>query len=102
MRLKNAMQEFSDKLDTDERVLLAQEIGGDGTLIRWSTTEVEALGWQVTNNPDAGGIRRDVGRLDPGFVPGAIEEQMAIGALPLARRQSRKVTSLWCQVLRFT
>ena len=54
MRLKNAMQEFSDKLDTDERVLLAQEIGGDGTLIRWSTTEVEALGWQVTNNPMQG------------------------------------------------
>jgi hypothetical protein len=54
VRLKNAMQEFSDKLDTGERVLLAQEIGGDGTLIRWSTTEVEALGWQVTNNPIQG------------------------------------------------
>ena len=53
-RLKNAMQEFSDRLESDERVLLAQEIGGDGTLIRWSTTEVEALGWHVSNNPVQG------------------------------------------------
>jgi hypothetical protein len=53
-RLKNAMQAFSDRLGTDERVLLAQEIGGDGTLIRWSTTEVAALGWQVTNSPVQG------------------------------------------------
>jgi hypothetical protein len=54
VRLKNAMQAFSDKLDTDERVQLAQEVGGDGTLIRWSTTEVEALGWHVINNPMQG------------------------------------------------
>jgi hypothetical protein len=54
VRLKKAMQEFSDKLETDERVQLAQEIGGDGTLIRWSTTEVEALGWSVANNPMQG------------------------------------------------
>jgi hypothetical protein len=50
-RLKNTMQAFSDKLDTHERVLLAQEIGADGSLIRWSTTEVEALGRSVSNSP---------------------------------------------------
>jgi hypothetical protein len=50
-RLKNAMQAFSDGLESDQRVLLAQEIGGDGTLIRWSTTEVEALGWHISNSP---------------------------------------------------
>jgi hypothetical protein len=50
-RLKNAMQAFSDKLDTHERVLLAEEIGADGSLIRWSTTQIEILGWQVTNSP---------------------------------------------------
>ena len=49
-RLKNTMQEFSDKLDDHERVLLAQEIGSDGSLIRWATTEVERLGLSVTNN----------------------------------------------------
>ena len=49
-RLKNAMQAFSDRLESDERVLLAQQIGGDGTLIRWSTIEVEALGWHVSNS----------------------------------------------------
>jgi Zn ribbon nucleic-acid-binding protein len=49
-RLKNTMQEFSDKLDDHERVLLAQEIGSDGSLIRWATTEVEGLGLSVTNN----------------------------------------------------
>lgn len=53
-RLKNAMQAFSDRLETHERALLAQEIGGDGTLIRWSTLEVEALGWHVTNSPVQG------------------------------------------------
>lgn len=50
-RLKTAMQEFSDKLSTDQRVLLAQEIGADGSLIRWCTTEIVNLGWQVTNSP---------------------------------------------------
>jgi hypothetical protein len=49
-RLKNTMQEFSDTLDDDERVLLAQEVGSDGSLIRWATTEVETLGLTVTNN----------------------------------------------------
>lgn len=53
-RLKNTMQAFSDRLESDQRVLLAQEIGGDGTLIRWSTTEVEALGWHVSNSPVQG------------------------------------------------
>lgn len=51
VRVKNAMQAFSDRLESDQRVLLAQQIGGDGTLIRWSTIEVEALGWQVSNSP---------------------------------------------------
>lgn len=50
-RLKTTMQAFSDKLSTDERVLLAQEIGADGSLIRWCTTEIVNLGWQVTNSP---------------------------------------------------
>ncbi len=50
-RVKNSMQAFSDKLNSDERVLLAHEIGADGSLIRWCTTEIEGLGWQVTNNP---------------------------------------------------
>lgn len=49
-RLKNAMQDFSDTLDDDERVLLAQEVGSDSSLIRWATTEVETLGLTVTNN----------------------------------------------------
>jgi hypothetical protein len=50
-RLKNAMQAFSDKLETQQRVDLAQEIGADGSLIRWSTTEVESRGWSVINSP---------------------------------------------------
>jgi len=50
-RLKKTMQVFSDRLDTDQRVLLAEEIGSDGSLIRWATTRVEMLGWQVTNSP---------------------------------------------------
>lgn len=50
-RLKTAMQAFSDKLSPEERVLLAQEIGADGNLMRWSTTEVVSLGWEVTNSP---------------------------------------------------
>ncbi len=54
IRVKNTMQAFSDRLESDQRVLLAQQIGGDGTLIRWSTTEVEALGWHVSNSPVQG------------------------------------------------
>jgi hypothetical protein len=50
-RLKNTMQAFSDRLDTHQRVLLAEEIGTDGSLIRWATTKVETLGWQVANSP---------------------------------------------------
>jgi hypothetical protein len=50
-RVKNSMDAFSDKLKSDERVLLAQEIGADGSLIRWCTREIEGLGWQVKNNP---------------------------------------------------
>jgi hypothetical protein len=50
-RVKNSMDAFSDKLSSDERVVLAHEIGADGSLIRWCTKEIEGLGWQVTNNP---------------------------------------------------
>jgi hypothetical protein len=50
-RLKNLMQEFSDRLDTHQRVLLAEEIGTDGSLIRWATIQVDTLGWKVTNSP---------------------------------------------------
>ena len=53
-RLKNTMQAFSDRLTSDERVLLAQEIGADGSLIRWCTTQIESLGWRVTDNPVSG------------------------------------------------
>jgi hypothetical protein len=49
-RLNRIMQAFSDRLDAGQRVFLAQEIGSDGSLIRWATTKVETLGWQVTNN----------------------------------------------------
>lgn len=50
-RLKNTMQAFSDGLNADERVLLAQEIGNDGSLLRWCTAEAESLGWSVAGNP---------------------------------------------------
>jgi hypothetical protein len=50
-RLKKTMQVFSDRLDSHQRVLLAEEIGADGSLIRWATTRVEARGWEVTNSP---------------------------------------------------
>ena len=50
-RVKNSMEAFSDKLSSDERVLLAQEIGADGSFIRWCTTQIEGLGWRVINNP---------------------------------------------------
>lgn len=53
-RLKTTMQAFSDKLSADERVRLAQEIGADGSLIRWCTTEVVNLGWEVSNSPVQG------------------------------------------------
>lgn len=50
-RLKNTMQEFSDRLSPEDRVALAQEIGADGSLVRWATTEAANLGWQVSGNP---------------------------------------------------
>jgi hypothetical protein len=49
-RLKNAMQDFNDGLDDPGRALLAEEVHPHGSLIRWATTEVEALGLTVTNN----------------------------------------------------
>jgi len=50
-RLKNCMDAFSDRLTSEERVLLAEEIGAEGSLIRWCTREIEGLGRQVTNSP---------------------------------------------------
>jgi hypothetical protein len=50
-RLKNCMDAFSDQLTSDERVRLAEEIGAEGSLIRWCTREIEGRGWQVTNSP---------------------------------------------------
>jgi hypothetical protein len=50
-RVKNSMDAFSDKLESDERVRLAREIGADGSLIRWCTREIESRGWKVTNSP---------------------------------------------------
>ncbi len=50
-RVKNSMDAFSDKLSSDERVLLAQELGAHGSLIRWCTREIEGLGLHITDNP---------------------------------------------------
>lgn len=50
-RVKITMQSFSDNLTSEERALLAQQIGNDGSLLRWSTIEVETRGWHVTDNP---------------------------------------------------
>jgi hypothetical protein len=52
--VKSSMQAFSDRLSSDERVLLAQEIGADGSLIRWCTAEIERRGSRVANNPVSG------------------------------------------------
>jgi hypothetical protein len=49
-RVKKCMEALSDELDSDERVLLAQELGADGSFIRWCTTEIERLGFKVSNN----------------------------------------------------
>ena len=53
-RVKNTIDTFSDKLKPVERVLLAHEIGADGSFTRWCTREIEGLGWQVTNSPVQG------------------------------------------------
>jgi hypothetical protein len=50
-RVKNSIDAFSDKLKSDERLLLAHEIGADGSFIRWCIREIEGLGLQVTNSP---------------------------------------------------
>lgn len=50
-RVKKCVDAFSDRLESDERLLLAQEIAADGSLIRWCLREIEGLGWQVTNSP---------------------------------------------------
>jgi hypothetical protein len=50
-RVKKSIDAFSDRLTSDERVLIAHEIGADGSLIRWCIREIEGLGWQVTNSP---------------------------------------------------
>jgi hypothetical protein len=50
-RVKKCVDAFSDKLESDERLLLAQEIGADGSFTRWCLREIEGLGWQVTNSP---------------------------------------------------
>jgi hypothetical protein len=49
--VKKSMDAFNDKLNSDERVRLAQEIGAGGSFMRWCTTEIESHGLQVTNNP---------------------------------------------------
>jgi len=50
-RVKNTTDAFSDNLKSDERLLLAQEIGADGNFIRWCIREIEGLGLQVTDSP---------------------------------------------------
>jgi hypothetical protein len=49
--VKKSIDAFNDKLESDERVLLAHEIGADGNFIRWCIKEIGSLGWQVTNSP---------------------------------------------------
>jgi hypothetical protein len=44
------MQDFNDRLDDHDRMLLAQEVASSGSLIRWATMEVESLGLSITNN----------------------------------------------------
>lgn len=50
-RVKNSIDAFSDRLESDERVLLATELGADGPFTRWCIREIEGLGRQVTNSP---------------------------------------------------
>jgi hypothetical protein len=50
-RVKKSIDAFNDKLESDERVHLAHEIGADGNFIRWCIREIEGLGLQVTNSP---------------------------------------------------
>lgn len=50
-RLKRSMDAFSDTLESNERILLAEEIGGDGSLMRWCTKQIKGLGRQISNNP---------------------------------------------------
>lgn len=50
-RVKNTTDAFTDKLKSDERLLLAQEIGADGNFVRWFIREIEGLGLQVTDSP---------------------------------------------------
>ena len=50
-RVKKRIDAFDDNLKSDERVLLAHEIGADGNFIRWCVKEIEGLGLQVTNSP---------------------------------------------------
>jgi hypothetical protein len=49
-RVKKSMESFGDKLNSDERLLLAQEIGAERSFIRWYMTEIESHGWQVATN----------------------------------------------------
>jgi hypothetical protein len=49
--VKKSIDAFDDKLKSDERVLLAHEIGADGNFIRWCVKEIEGLGLRVTNSP---------------------------------------------------
>lgn len=50
-RVKNTTDAFTDKLKSDERLVLAQEIGADGNFVRWFIREIEGLGLQVTDSP---------------------------------------------------
>jgi hypothetical protein len=88
-RVKNCIDAFSDKLESDERVLLANEIGADGSFTRWCIREIEGLGWHVTNSPVSGDARRHDGRLDSRFLPTAEEDQMAAGPISVVRRKLR-------------
>lgn len=53
-RVKNTTDAFTDKLKSDERLVLAQEIGADGNFVRWFIREIEGLGLQVTDSPVRG------------------------------------------------
>ena len=50
-RVKNSIDAFNEKLESDDRVRLANEIGADGSFTRWCVREIEGFGLQVTNSP---------------------------------------------------
>ena len=89
-RLKNTMQAFSDRLESDQRVLLAQEIGGrrlSNSLVDNGSRDPRLR--MSATIPCTRGLRGDVGRLGSGFVPGTEEGQSGASGAP-AKRSARE------------